>query len=524
MAYTAWAANTSYTVGTVRRATAQPGTGLVFRVTVAGTSGATQPSWPTKIGGTIVDGGVTWIAVSATTQELQGIAPSAIIELFELKLDPVLHGENTSYRFHAGVSRNASGEVTWAGNAYTRMPIEADGFEWNGTGQLPRPKLRVANLLGTITALLLTLPRGLDGAQVTRIRTLARYLDAVNFEGGVSPFSPDPQAEMPREIYYIDRKVTENRDVIEFELAASFDLQGVRGPKRQVIQNICQWKYRRYDADTSAFDYTHVDCPYTSNQYFTIDDVATNDPALDACSKSLASCELRFGAVTATATAAVGSNVLTSLANTNTNRIGIGDLITGFGVPTSATVTAKSSTTLTLSANATGSTVVSGTGTMASTGITITMVSVTGILPGMTVTGTYVPANTTVASVNATTKVVTLSISDNILLRGSLTTKSATRDTSTRFLITNTSGIALNDYVSGNGIYLRTRVSSISTNVSVTLSKFTAVPNGSTLTLSFYVPIVPTAQTYTFTANNTYVIRPVNGLPFGSFPGVSSYR
>lgn len=228
--------------------------------------------------------------------------------------------------------------------------------------------------------------------------------------------------------------------------------------------------------------------------------------------------------MTATATAAVGSNVLTSLANTNTNRIGIGDLITGFGVPTSATVTAKSSTTLTLSANATGSTVVSGTGTMASTGITITMVSVTGILPGMTVTGTYVPANTTVASVNATTKVVTLSISDNILLRGSLTTKSATRDTSTRFLITNTSGIAVNDYVSGNGIYLRTRVSSISTNVSVTLSKFTAVPNGSTLTLSFYVPIVPTAQTYTFTANNTYVIRPVNGLPFGSFPGVSSYR
>ena len=39
----------------------------------------------------------------------------------------------------------------------------------------------------------------------------------------------------PKEIYYIDRKTVENRQVVEFELSANFDLDGVRLPKRQVL-------------------------------------------------------------------------------------------------------------------------------------------------------------------------------------------------------------------------------------------------------------------------------------------------
>ena len=63
------------------------------------------------------------------------------------------------------------------------MPIEADGFEFNGK-QTPRPRLRISNILGTFTTIILTLPQGLEGAQVTRIRTLARYVDNENFTGG----------------------------------------------------------------------------------------------------------------------------------------------------------------------------------------------------------------------------------------------------------------------------------------------------------------------------------------------------
>ena len=201
---------------------------------------------------------------------LQEIAPGAVIELFELELNTAQHGTTDIYRFHAGTSLNNDGEVVWNGNSYLRFPVEADGFEYSGNGQLPRPKIRVSNILSTITALLLTLPDGLEGAKFTRIRTLARYIDAVNFPGGVSPYVPDPTAEFPREIYYVDRKTIENRDVVEFELAAAFDLAGVSAPKRQCIANICQWIYKS------------TECGYSG--------------ALPTCVKTLTDCKAHFGA------------------------------------------------------------------------------------------------------------------------------------------------------------------------------------------------------------------------------------
>ena len=170
--------------------------------------------------------------------DLQKINPSAIIELFSLTLDSTLHGASTVYRFHNGSSLVSNGDIVWAGNSYVKMPIQAEGFAFQ-KGQLPRPKLIVSNALGTITAILLTVNQtttgnDLTGATVKRIRTLARYLDAVNFSGGTNPLgTPDPTAEFPQEIYKIDRKSSENREVVEFELAAVFDLAGIRAPKRQ---------------------------------------------------------------------------------------------------------------------------------------------------------------------------------------------------------------------------------------------------------------------------------------------------
>jgi len=220
--------------------------------------------------------------MTVPVSELQSIAPSAIIELFELQLNTAIQGSSTIYRFHAGTNATGTnGNVVWAGNTYQAFPIEAEGFEYSGNGQLPRPKIRVSNILGTITAIILTTP--LEGAKVTRIRTMARYLDAVNFSGGTNPYgTPDPTAEFPREVYYIDRKSAETRDVVEFELAAAFDLVGVRAPKRQCISNICQWVYRS------------AECSYTGTSYFTENDVATT-VSNDVCGKRLSSCKARFG-------------------------------------------------------------------------------------------------------------------------------------------------------------------------------------------------------------------------------------
>ena len=170
--------------------------------------------------------------------EVQKINPSAIIELFTLQLDNSLHGATTIYRFHSGSNLNANGQIVWSGNSYLRFPITAEGFAYQ-RGQIPRPKLIVSNALGTISAILLlvnetTAGNDLTGATFTRIRTMARFIDAVNFPGNSNPFgTPDPTAEFKRQIYTVDRKSAENREVVEFELAGAIDMAGVRAPKRQ---------------------------------------------------------------------------------------------------------------------------------------------------------------------------------------------------------------------------------------------------------------------------------------------------
>ena len=178
---------------------------------------------------------------SAVFSNLQSINPSAIIELFTLQLSTALHGANTIYRFHAGSNLNANGQIVWAGNSYLRFPIQAEGFAFQ-KGQLPRPKITISNATGLISSILLTVNEtttgnDLTGATVTRIRTLAKFLDAVNFADGTNA-TADNTAEFPQEIYVVDRKATETREVVEFELAAPTDLAGVRIPGRQATRSI----------------------------------------------------------------------------------------------------------------------------------------------------------------------------------------------------------------------------------------------------------------------------------------------
>ena len=248
-AVAAWAASTSFSVGDIRRASAVQDTGFVFKVTTAGTSGSSEPVWPRKLESTVVDGGVTWTAISSVYQEIEKLNPSAIIELFEMSLIEGVHyptgnpsSVQTVHRFHAGTNLNSNGNVVWQGNSYTRLPIEASGFSYK-SGQVPRPGLTISNALSSVTSLLQTANsttpgNDLAGAEVIRIRTLARYLDAANCPASSKPLgTPDPYADFPRETWIIDRKSSESRDAVSFELSASLDLQGVRGPKRQCLRS-----------------------------------------------------------------------------------------------------------------------------------------------------------------------------------------------------------------------------------------------------------------------------------------------
>lgn len=208
--------------------------------------------------------------------DVQTFAPGAIVALYTL--DTTVIGGADIVHFTPHGPNELGGDIVFAGQTYVRLPIEADGFERRGQGALPRPTLRVANVHGLVGAA----ADNILGAKLTRLRTFTRYLDAANFAAG-NP-QADPNQYIDREIWFMDRKAVENNALVEFELAAAFDLAGVMLPRRQFIANSCAWRYRG------------PDCGYTGGAVADKNDRPTSDPALDACGKRLASCKLRFGA------------------------------------------------------------------------------------------------------------------------------------------------------------------------------------------------------------------------------------
>lgn len=60
-----WAATTAYTLGQYRKPTVS--NNHYYKATVAGTSGGSEPTWPTN-GGTVTDGGVTWTDMGLITK------------------------------------------------------------------------------------------------------------------------------------------------------------------------------------------------------------------------------------------------------------------------------------------------------------------------------------------------------------------------------------------------------------------------------------------------------------------------
>ena len=202
--------------------------------------------------------------------DIQTLEPGAIVELFEL--DATLLGGDINY-FHAGTNDLIS-SVIWQGKTYQPFPVSSRGFDKNSKGAIPRPTLSVANVNGLVGSLILQY-NDLIGAKITRRRTLARYLD----DGE----EPDPTEAFPDDIYFVNRKISENKILVEFELAAAWDVSNVKLPLRQVVQNACPWKYRS------------TECSYTAAVYFKFDDTPTAVEEEDQCGKRIASCKVRFG-------------------------------------------------------------------------------------------------------------------------------------------------------------------------------------------------------------------------------------
>lgn len=217
-------------------------------------------------------------SVDSTAQKLDA---DAIVDLYTLDTSTI--GGTLVLRWVAGTL--GSNPVYYQGNAYTSAPVQADGFEWNGRGALPQPRIRVGNVFGSVTSLLITY-NDLVGATVTRLRTFAKHLDG-------QP-EADSGAHWPPEVYRVERKSGHNKMVVEWELSASIDQEGKMLPGRQCIRDTCTWVYRTWTG--SAFDYTNATCPYTGTSYFKPDGTVAGSAAEDQCGRRLSDCKSRFGA------------------------------------------------------------------------------------------------------------------------------------------------------------------------------------------------------------------------------------
>lgn len=211
-------------------------------------------------------------------RDTQSLEQDILVDLFELDLRDMGDGV---YRFCPGPIDGAP--AMFNGYEYKMVPVEAEGFKWDGQGTPPTPTLKLSAMNPSLASLIRN-SNDLIGVPVRKIRTYRRYLD----DGD----SPDPEATFPIEEYTVERKSSQTSTMVEFELAVSFDQQGKMIPGRQVIRDTCTHTYRQWDG--SKFVYRNATCPYAGDAYFNRNGESVLNASEDACGKRLSDCQARY--------------------------------------------------------------------------------------------------------------------------------------------------------------------------------------------------------------------------------------
>lgn len=220
--------------------------------------------------------------------ESSRLETSERLELF--KIDLTVLGDTVYFIVK---SSDDPDPIVWQGDTYTPFNFQSEGFDIIGRDSLPTPKITISAADSLFTGLVNQF-NDLVGATVTRTVTFKKFLDG---EPGANP-----AAHFPLDVYRVERKSSENKFQIEFELSTVFDQQGTMLPKRTINSTFCPWIYRRFNGGTSGnplldFNYQEGDsaCPYQGSDYFDMDGnttTAANDKAskkVDTC------CKKRFG-------------------------------------------------------------------------------------------------------------------------------------------------------------------------------------------------------------------------------------
>ena len=181
--------------------------------------------------------------------------------------------ENTSINL---ATPSLFGQLIWKGKRYIPFPIVIEGYEMASRGTLPKPKMSFTNHVqnayyNTFFTQIKSQIRNIGdiiGVKILRRRTFLKYLDAVNFKsnGGIIndddfQIDPDNNAELAADIYYIDRKLKENKNVLEYELSSILDLENIKLPLRTLYSSSCSFDYRG-----EGCEYSETADPYTTRK------------------------------------------------------------------------------------------------------------------------------------------------------------------------------------------------------------------------------------------------------------------
>lgn len=207
-------------------------------------------------------------------QDVQQPAPGTLIDLYELDLTyagfavPVI-------RFYPGLDANY-GELVFDTNTYAALALTITGFESSSDGPMPRPVMTISNVDGYMSSQM-KLYNEFLGAKVTRIRTMAKYLD--------NGSNPDTTA-VKYEIYFVEQKKSENNVSVQFELASAVDIMDKQLPGRLMVANTCAWRYKGVECGWPGTD---------PSKWYDATDDPVGSSGEDSCGKRLASCKLRWG-------------------------------------------------------------------------------------------------------------------------------------------------------------------------------------------------------------------------------------
>lgn len=164
-----------------------------------------------------------------------------IIDLFEIKISDF----DGYFYFHG--SKNFNKNLVFNGITYLYIPVEMSNLSYDSEGKQNRPVVKISNVNNFISDLIKS-KGDLLGKDFHRKKILAKDLDDINFGGsnknllGVSNF----RDYISQDKFIINKKNSENKERVEFELSNILDIDGLTCPSRKVYNNSCPWQYRGY--------------------------------------------------------------------------------------------------------------------------------------------------------------------------------------------------------------------------------------------------------------------------------------